>query len=167
MSRVHRRGVVARPSGAPLKTYSEFVAKVTADATAGTRAWDATTTIAAGNYITVCAAQTGVLTGSPWLSVFFGAGAATPAMCRIAQHSFPSQAVFNAQIAAARTVYAQIDTGSAPSGYAALNRNGYLSLSSASTGSPRVVSIFRYYDDTLGPMEMNPSTGTGPTPFTW
>lgn len=167
MSRLTRRVALIRPRVSATKTYAEFVAKVTADAASGTRAWDAVTALAAGNYITVCAAETGTLTGSSWASVFLGNTTGAPAMCRIVQHGLPSQAAFSAQVAAGRTVYAQVDVGATPTGYVALSRNGYTSLANATTVGPRVITVLRWYDDTLGPLESNPSTGSAPVPFTW
>lgn len=150
-----------------MKTYAEFLAKVTADATSGTRAWNAVSALSVGSYITVCATETGTLTGSPWQSVFLGNTGGAPAICRVVQHGLPSQAVFNAQVAAGRTVFVQVDTGVTPPGYISLDRNGYTSLANATTVGPRVVPVLRWYDDVLGPLESNPSTGAAPVPFSW
>lgn len=171
MSRVHRRGVIAGPKGGgTTKTYAEFQAYVDSEATSGDRSW--TTSLPSGDWRWTAAAATGTLSGSPWgpsSAEGFLSGLASR-VARIVQHSLPSEAIFNEQVSSARVGFIRsVSSGSLPVSLPAVNRNGFTSSAASDAGGLATMLITRldYFDPVLGPMTMNPSTGTGPTPLTW
>lgn len=90
------------------------------------------------------------------------------APCRIIQHGVTSEAVFNTQIAEARTIFFRIAIPGNAASYTGINRNGYLSQSfSSGTSYPYVTctEILAWIDG--APMRMQPDLGLGPTPYNW
>ena len=89
-------------------------------------------------------------------------------MARVVQHGLPSEAVFNEQVASGRVGFAQI-VGQAffADSLPSVTRNGFTSAAASGGLSILLLTRLDYYDPTLGPVTMNPSAGTGPTPFTW
>lgn len=158
-----RRVVVGSVSsgGGGGKTYAEFQAHIAVLAPT-TRNWSANST-GWGRRRTTAAAATGSMVGSSWLGSFSGATICTP--CRVVQHGLPSEAEFNAQISAGREIYIEVVAGD-DVGYPSLNRNGYTSVSGLDDGSPDKCVMLIYWDGAQA-QQMNPSTGTGPTPYTW
>lgn len=148
--------------GSSGKTYADFQAYINAQATAGAIAWGASSMGAPGAYRTTAATATGAMIGSSWSASFsFLGGGSSP--CRVSQHGLPSQAEFNAQIAAGREVFLRIVVGD-DVGYSSLNRNGFTSSSGGADAFPGKCSELLYWDGSQA-QKMNPSTGTGPTPF--
>lgn len=157
-------GVAAGPP--PGKTYAQFVTHITGLST-GVNTWGGSVGgSGAGPRITTAAAATGAMYGTPWNSW----AAMSAATCRVVQHALPSEAEFNAQIAAGRSILMQMVSveNQLLSG---INRNGYTSLSEGTEGADAANCtqiLFWSGTDTGGSaFSMNPSTGTGPTPYTW
>jgi hypothetical protein len=90
-------------------------------------------------------------------------GAYGSSPCRIIQHGLPSQAEYNAQVAAGREIYFQMVAGSVGP-YPALARNGYTSDAGGSDASPDKCVKIIYWDGAKA-QQMDPSTGAGPTPY--
>jgi hypothetical protein len=105
----------------------------------------------------------GSMVGTSWGS-WFSAGEA--AFNRVAQHAFPSEAVY---LAAAGTPLI-MNTAALSTTYAftSLTRNGYTSIGRGSTASSLVrVSAFYYWDALLGEaMQVDASNAATPTVFT-
>ena len=158
------------PASAPAldggKTYEEFVAHI--NSLGGTaRGWlDDAFWSGAGVYVVVAQAAGGHMIGSPWLAPIMGAAGSTTTD-RLVQHALPSELEFDKQIADERVILLRMSSTTAPSGYAAKDRNGYRSSSNASTtGSPRrCVELLAWIDGR--PMKMQPSLGLGPVPYDW
>lgn len=107
------------------KTYADYVAFINGLGYP-TVSWSSLNP--SGNRRVTCAAATGELYGSPEGSTFWGPGSTT---ARIVQHAFPSQAVFNDQVANGRLVVIGtnplgIDIGSGETIFGQ-NRNGFAS----------------------------------------
>lgn len=156
-------GAIPWSSGSGAKTYADFVTYITAQAAGGAKTWGVGGPIAAaGSYRTTAAAAAGDIYGSSWLSYMLD----DIAPCRLVQHGLPSQAAFNAQVAGGFQVLFRITVPGNQINFPALNRNGYLSQA-FNDGSPypsRACDLLLYWDGTQA-QQMNPSTGTGPTPF--
>lgn len=165
MSRLARRAVIATKGGGGGPTYAEFVTHITGLATSGEVLWG--DFMDEGSWLaTASSSPTGTLNGTSWGPAAAGgyAGAADNAASRAFQHALPSQAVFNDQIASARKLFAKVEFV-APSAKVAVARNGYTSLARSSVQG-RIITQLLYWDGTQA-QQMNPSTGTGPTPYTW
>lgn len=152
-------------SGTP---YAAFVAYITAQATGGARTWGTDASLGPGTYRTTAASAAGSLTGSSWASIF----RTTFAPCRVAQHGLPDEATFNAQIAGARQMMFRTASDGERQTFTGLDRNGF--TSSDYDGGPGgevpalACSLVLYWVGTdVGgaAFSMNPSTGTGPTPY--
>lgn len=143
------------------KTYADFQAYIATQATDGVVAWGASA-MSTGAYRTTAATATGAMIGSSWNASFsmLGGGGAP---CRVTQHGLPSQAEFNAQVAAGREIFLRIIVGD-DIGYSSLNRNGFTSSSGGADAFPAKCSELIYWDGSQA-QRMIPSTGTGPTPF--
>ena len=153
--------IIGRAGGA-IKTYPEFVAYITALADRGAVGWGYSDGFVAGGYITTAATALGSMIGTPWNS-YMSTAVTT---CRVVQHGLPSEAVFNTQIAEARTIFFRIAILSNVTSYTGINRNGYLSQSfSSGTAFPRAActEILAWIDG--APMRMQPSLGLGPSPL--
>lgn len=167
MSRMARRAVIAT-KGAGGPTYDEFVTHITGLATGGSIAWGGQAG-AAGSYRTTAAAATGSMYGTSWSGSFYLVDVGGTTTCRLIQHGLPSLSEFEAQVAAGRQMFFGLSiTSDGP--LVATDRNGYLSLGSAGSFSRGVCTQLLFWSgsDTGGSaFSMNPSTGTGPTPYTW
>lgn len=141
----------------PAKTYADFLAYITALAVGGSTPWD-TLGVPAGIVRSTPISTTSVLRGSPWLA---RVGFANSNMAGVAQHSAPTQAVFDAIVAGGFECLFEIAASTGTT--VALDRNGLLSTA-GSSATGRTVSKFVYWDGSSA-WEMNPSTGTGPTPY--
>lgn len=163
MSRLARRAVIAtKGGGGGTKTYADFVTHITG-LSAGSNSWSGQTF--SGNRLTTAAAVVGSMYGSPWSSTFYPSLSST---CRVVQHGLPSLTEFNAQVSLGRTM---LMTTSVTAGFSffSLNRNGYTSLAGEFDEAGSVTRILYWSGTDTGgsAFEMNPSTGTGPTPYTW
>ncbi len=155
-------GVLA--AGAGGKTYAEFVDHI-AGLSTSERVWTDTAIWSAGSYLTTAAALAGGMTGSSWMAPFRGIGTAT-AICRVVQHGLASLTDLNDQISSGRKLLVRVSASSAPTGYAALDRNGFLSSTSGSTLQPyQCDEILAWIGGR--PMRMQPRLGLGPTPYDW
>lgn len=104
--------------------------------------------------------------GSPWNTQFSGGNEVTQYMS-VARHSLPSEAEWNAQRANLRRVYVKIRYINYSATYLSVDRNGYQSQGiTFYEFVPLSVTDFLFWDGTKA-MRMNPSAGTGPTPYTW
>lgn len=146
-------------------SYEDWLAAETARSTGGSLAWGGSASLTPGIYRTTAAAATGTLYGTPWQGRM---GVPDPnAPCRVVQHGLPSEAVFNAQVAAGRMITFDIEA-TTDNFSGGITRNGFTSTGPYGGGDGagiRVIKV-RYYDNALGPLEMNPFAGTGPTPYT-
>lgn len=152
-------------TGATAKTYDDFVAHITARGVDGDQAWNALVNINAGSYTTQAGTVgSSTMRGSSWLAKFAGDGAITRGVARVVQHGLPSQAIFNDQVAQARKVFLVVAAVTADFPVA-LNRNGYLSTGdNVNTSAIRACTELTYWYSGAA-WTMNPSTGTGPTPY--
>jgi len=163
-------GVLAAGAGGAMKTYAEFQAYVAAQATGGLIDWynsfpspGAFRLIGTNSNPAFMA-----LNGTSWgPSSANGFQAASSAAGGAVIHGLPSQAVADALVAAGREVLATV--AALPGNATTLNltRNGLTSGWSPSANGRMAMTRLDYFDPTLGPMTMNPSTGAGPTPLTW
>lgn len=150
--------------GALARTYAEFQSHIAGLATSGERSWSGQGfSSSVTNFTTTATAPVGGMTGSSWMSPYSNA---ISSVARIVQHSLPSPAVYDQQIADGRQIYLDVTPTSTMGPYAALARNGFTS-SAGAEASGRTCSRVLYYDAVTGPMQMNPNAGTGPTPYTW
>lgn len=167
MSRVHRRGVIAGTRSSA-KTYAEFDAYITVLAANGDRPWSGIISSTLGNktHTTVAGAETGTMVGTPWgpADAFSGSFHAGSIVCRVVQHAMPSYAAFVA-LSGTKLFLRLIDTG--VNGVVnAVDRNSYLSTSGPAGSRRFRITEVLYWDGTQA-QQMNPSAGTGPTPYTW
>lgn len=150
------------PSG---PTYAQFQAHIATLATEGVAVSNANQPAGAYRVVPLNNGQ-GAMFGSSWASVFPRDGAGSAAANRVIQHGLPSEVVYLAQTAASRELFfRRVDSGT--SSFVSLDRNGY--VSSADAGGPFSASQCTdliYWDGT-GAQRMNPSTGTGPTPYSF
>lgn len=158
-----KRLPVGGASGGSAKTYIDFQAHIATLATDGSVGWNSTATTTVGVYRTTAAAATGGMTGSPFYPE--AAYGLNSAVARIIQHSMPDQTAFNLLVSGGLEVLFQVATKSAGA-CAAVDRNGFLSSAQAS-GTRRACPRVLYYVNGVGAFEIDPSTGTGPTPYTW
>jgi hypothetical protein len=142
-------------------TYAQFQAHIATLATDGAIAWTNSGGYALGSYRTTATpAPVGDMYGTSWLSEF---NRSLSRVSRTVQHGLPSQAVLNAQVSASREIFIKYEAGAFVAS-PPLNRNGYLSQDSPSAGT--LVTDLIYWDGAQA-QRMNPSAGTGPTPYTW
>lgn len=146
------------------RTYAEFVAHITGLATRGSVAWGNTNfDNGVGGYVVPYAAVEGTMAGSPWNTSFEYLNSAPG---RVIRHGLPSQAAADAQVAASRTVFVRVATTTPDAPVSALARNGYTSLSNGANVIRGLCTEIIYWDGTQA-QQMNPSTATGPTPYTF
>lgn len=157
-------GAIPWASGSAAKTYADFEAYITAQATSGDYPWtnaiDAAATLA---FRTTVDVPSGAMSGSSWGADYaFGGAGKMAALARVVQHGLPDLATLTAlagtQILVRTSLYYN---GPAP----ALNRNGFLSANDNSNANRGKCTEILYYDPVLGPMKMNPYASSGPTPF--
>lgn len=156
-----------------VKTYVEFQAYIASQATGGLIAWNAIGT-STGTYrivspTTAQAPNLGVgLVGTTWGPASAnGYSRANSWVFAAAVHGFPSAAVKDTQMAGSLEILVTIAALSGSANVIALDRNGLLSSALAAVSNRTSMTRLDYFDPVLGPMTMNPSTGTGPTPLTW
>lgn len=156
-------GVANRGGGPAGKTYAEFQAHIAGLATSGSKNWNAFSTNW-GAWRVTAGAPVGSMVGSSWNSSFSGQdGGSTP--CRVVQHGLPSQAEFNAQIAAGRMIFLRVVAGD-DVGYPSVTRNGYTSSSGGPDAFADKCSELIYWDGAQA-QRMQPALGLGPSPYTW
>lgn len=146
-------------------TYADFQAHIGTLALNGATAWGSPPASNNARYRTTAAAATGSMQGSTWQQ---SARTATSDVCRMVQHALPSQAVFEAQIAAARQIYFRVQDFGNGVNFGSYSRNGYTS-GGVNTGEDEAATYFTdiiYWDGTQA-WRVNPTTGTGPIPYTW
>lgn len=153
-----------------MKTYAEFQAYVAAEATGGLVDWyDAF--VSAGTFRLIGTNSNPsfmALNGTTWgPSSANGFRANVSAAGGAVIHGLPSQAIADALVAAGREVLASVVALSGNATTLALTRCGLTSTSTANAAGRMAMTRLDYFDPVLGPMTMNPSTGTGPTPLTW
>lgn len=172
MSRLTRRGVLSGPKSAG-KTYAQFQAHIATLPSLGFKAWGSASyglsgaVGTAGSYIVRgFIGNEGVMAGTSW---FDGSliGAFTDASTNTGPtviHGLPSLAEATNQKTNSYEVYVTVEV-IATASRAGLTRNGFTSTSTGFTADRKITKIL-YWDGTQA-MQMNPSTGTGPTPYTW
>lgn len=157
---------VMRSGGAVAKTYADYQAKMATDFP-NTALWNGDVAgIVQGAYRSTAAADTGTMVGSSWVSQF-RRGSGNTSVCRLIQHAMPSQAAYLAAQAAGHiVVWRWAFTGTAPGGYPALNRNGYLSLEDLTSGDMNVCNLLVRWDEaTKKAYQSNPSVGGAETEY--
>lgn len=144
------------------KTYAEYQARLAALATYGVIDWSGIARD--GRFRTTAAAPTGYMYGSPWTGFFWRTNST---VARVIQHCMPSEAAFNALVAGGYEVFWQ-DVDPWGEGFlTGISRNGYSSSSWEEDERPRGrPDLFIYWDGSRA-MQVNPSAGTGPTPYDW
>lgn len=151
-----------------LKTYADWVTQAAVLAPT-TVVW--TNTIQAGTFRTTAATASGDMRGSTWNNVDgVDAGTGGNAVARCMQHAFPTQAPFDENVTSGRViVFTSVNSGTFPASFAAVNRNGYLSLeSNPAAGGGRIVNNVKFWDQALGKvMQGDPSTGGPFTEYVW
>ncbi len=142
-------------------SYADFQAHIATLSVNGSVAWSSNPPGSPGNRKrTTAAAATGSMFGSSWLSTFD----TFSTLARAIQHGLPSEAAFDAQVANGREIYFQLgDGGFGP--YAGLDRNGYESASGGGGLDEALAVTDLIYWDGSAAQRMNPSAGTGPTPY--
>ena len=145
-------------------TYAQFQAHIATLADKGAIAWGNWTDNGVGGYRTTAAAATGAMAGSSWNSSY--EYVANSVVARIVQHGLPSQAVFDAQVAAGREIFLRVATTTPDAAVTGLARNGYTSTSNGAAVLRGLCTELIYWDGTQA-QRMVPSSGTGPTPYTW
>lgn len=167
MSRLTRRVAMQRPRGGGGRTYDEFVAHITALATNGERAWDASAFSTAGNkaHTTTAGAEVGSMAGTPWgpADIYGGSFHATSIVCRAVQHAMPNYPTFQA-MSGKKLFLRLVDTGGGGE-VISVDRNNFVSASGASGTRRFRISELLYFDS--GPKRMQPSLGLGPDPYDW
>jgi len=93
-------------------------------------------------------------------------GFAPSATARVIQHALPSLEVVNEQVLNQRLIFFEVEVRGSDR-LRGLNRNGYSSAALDAGGPVGWMLWLRYYDPQLGPVEMQPSLGLGPTPYDW
>lgn len=147
-------------------TYEDFDAAITALAVNGTKIWNEPKSFTAGFQLkirTVASADAlGEMSGSPYGSWFW----TYATWGRMAQHCLPSEAMFNAIIAAGHAVY--MEGSYEPHEEATgLNRNGYQSTYYGPHYDNYMTIIdFRWYDaEAKKAWKYNPRTMSAPVEF--
>ena len=166
MSRLTRR-VAIKPRQTGGKTYAEFDAHITALAANGDRPWAGAilSTLGSKTHTTVAGAETGTMAGTPWgpADTFSGSFHGGSIVCRVVQHAMPSYAAFLA-LSGTKLFFRLVDTG-VNGAVNAVDRNNYLSTSGPAGSRRFRITEVLYWD--VEPKQINPSAGTGPTPYTW
>lgn len=142
------------------RSRAEFDAHV---ATLGTSTTAATDVSAGSRYFNY-AADASVGYGSVWRPGF-DQGLYNGAYDKLAAHAFPSSSVRTAQVGK-RVFAVVIFSGISDAFPSSFARNGV----TTSSGGPLPAyqcTQFLYYDDTTGPMQMDPNGGAGPNPYVW
>ena len=170
MSRVHRRGVIAGPrGGGAAKTYAEFVAHVTSLATGGSIDWyDAVPAV--GSYIaTGKNTNPGFisLTGTSWgpLSAN-GFARSISSISGIFIHGFPDRTAYDAQETGGLVVFGTFTSVGTSANVLGATRNGLTSSGGTGTNPRFFCTNILYWNGTVA-KQMNPSTGSGPSDYTW
>lgn len=157
----------------PSVSYAQWVTQATAMASIEVNWAYGTFGGSAGRRRVTCGSPGGYMTGTPWASAN-GFVYLEHVVSRVAQHCFPTEAIFNEQCASGRVVVLGFRYGTPKFSVAGLNRNGY--NAPGRTADPEYepngfetvfLDEFWYYDPELGPMKMLPSSGLGPSPYTW
>ena len=159
------RPVIGGASGPAAKTYADFQAHIATLATNGVKPWSGSNWFAVEvnrAYRTTAAAASGFLYGSSWTTWFATDNSGN--VCRAVQHGLPSEAEFDAQVAAGREIFIQTGAIAPSTDLTGIARNGYTSLSDFGANPLQITNLL-YWDGTQA-QQMNPSTGTGPTPYT-
>ncbi|WP_313105287.1 hypothetical protein [Brevundimonas sp.] len=156
-----------------VKTYAEFQAYIAAQATGGLVSWSAIS-LSTGAYrlVSPTAAQApnlgNGLMGTPWGPASAnGYDRANSWVFAAAGHGFPSAAVKTAQMAGSLEIFIELAELTGSASVISLDRNGILSSANAGSAYRTAMTRLDYFDPVLGPMTMNPSTGSGPLALTW
>lgn len=146
------------------KTYADFQAHIATLATNGV----AGTKVATGSYRKTVVASAGDMYGSPWVSNFLIPDAAAPGLeadvLRVLLHGFPSAAAYGVSVTGGFECFFNV----LPNGngdFSSLVRNGYTSLPDGGPLNRGRCSNLIYWDGTQA-QQMNPFSGSGPTPYT-
>ena len=148
--------------GGASKTYAQFQAHI-AGVAPTTITWSSTTIPSAVSRRVTAAGATGAMTGTSWTAIGFRSDST---VARVVQHGLPSQAVFDSQVINSGEMVIQFGTTESIGSYFSDNRNGYTSVASGSPANGNTISDLIYWDFALSAaFRMNPSAGTGPTPY--
>lgn len=146
------------------KTYADFQAHIAALATGGVATWGNAVGSGPTSRRVTAAAATGAMYNTPWGDHVY----TSDILARVIQHSLPSEAVFNAQVAAGREIFIRTSAGPGLAAAFAVSRNGYTSLAfnDGNTYNSTWVEEVIYWDGTQA-QQMTPRTQGGPTPYIW
>ena len=164
---VGARRALLKPRGAGVVSYAAYQAAMAAKATQGAVLGNAPVSAGGAYRATLNSVSAPTMTGSCWNGRYFSYGAGGETRFQgVACHALPSQSVYDAQRAAGREVYLEVQ-GQSTDVLPGYDRNGFLSNEDLSGSLFRArCLLFIYYDPVAGPMQMNPFAGTGPTPYT-
>lgn len=161
------------------KTYPDFLAHITARATAGTIVYNGQWVAGpsgTGLYIVEPnpfsdahyggPAGTGQMYGTPWMDAFFGPQNLTAS--RVVLHCYPSAAAYETARAAGQRVFMKVESGgSGPLN--ALFRNGFTSIADAGpwdgTYRKKVTEFIRWDEALKKAFTRDPSTGGSETEY--
>lgn len=160
-----RRVVVGSPAAA-VPTYAEFQAHIATLAVngsvAGSYVYNDLPEGTARRFVVTGLASSGAMFGSSWIAAFGGG-----ALSRVIQHGLPNEATFTDQVSNGREVYVSLTANADYPAFSAVNRNGYTSVPRGAALDEACSCVSLIYWTPGGVFQMNPSTGTGPTPYTW
>lgn len=166
MSRLARRAVIATKGGGGGKTYAEFQAHIATLAVngsvAGSYVYNDLPEGTARRFVVTGLAASGYMFGSPWIAAF-----AAGALSRVIQHGLPDEATFTDQVSNSREVYVSLTASADYPAFSGLSRNGFSSAGRGAGLDEACSCNSLIYWTPAGVFQMNPSTGTGPTPYTW
>lgn len=147
------------------KTYADWQVEAARLATNGQIDWEVDGTLSAGSYRTFAnTVDAGSMTGSSWNAPFRNSPVAA---ARILQHALPSFAVWDNQRAAGLVIFFRVISSTAPSGFAALDRNAFTSTANGVTTNARACDlVIRWDASTQKAMQSNPSIGGAETEYT-
>ena len=135
-----------------------FNAHIATRATSGVMGWSAG--VSPGLWRTTAAAAVGLMYNTPWGSMIYQGDT----LARAIQHGLPSEAVFNALVAAGRQIFVRIIDAGGLIGASAVTRNGYTSVyyyDGTSYASVYLVELAYWLDDQA--WTVSPTYQSGPS----
>jgi hypothetical protein len=160
-----RRAILKPP--VPPRTYAEFVTRTNALGANGAYSWG--NGLYAGSdliFRTTAATPTGDMAGSPWLGSFGArANGNSSTIARIVQHSFPTEQDLIDVLASSERQLLVQTVAAGTGNVSSIGRFGYTSEAATGVETAQVKRLLYYLRGQA--WEVDPSTGAGPTPYTW